>query len=69
MLADGICAYTCHQAHMHRQLASHFTGLWSGLSAGISPSTDAGEEDEDEDKEELDADEIVDGSGLYIYII
>ena len=65
-LADGISAYACRQADINRRLASRFATLWSGYTDVSMDERTAAEEEEEEEEEELDADEIVDESGLYI---
>jgi len=73
MLADGIRAYAYRQSHMHQQFYSRFAALWSGYSDApdysLAPDRmviDEEEEEEEEEEDELDPDEIVDESGMYI---
>lgn len=76
-LADGIRAYANRQSHMHERFHSRFAALWTGYTdvAQVSLAPDGmvmdegvgeDDDDDDDDDEELDADEIVDESGLYI---
>jgi hypothetical protein len=74
-LADGIRAYACRQAHIHRQFISRFTALWSTnpvtadvlqqFGSAVAEGEDEDEDEEEEGEEEPDYDEIVDTSGLY----
>jgi hypothetical protein len=58
---------------MHQQFYSRFAALWSGYSDApdysLAPDRmviDEEEEEEEEEEDELDPDEIVDESGMYI---
>jgi hypothetical protein len=69
-LADGIRAYACRQAHMHRRFVSRFTALWSTnpITADIFNTTaqEDGDDDDDEEEEEEEEEEVVDTSGVYV---